>query len=67
MHADRLGYSNHFVVYDDEDSKKLIKECEKNLKLDDKLLSYKSIRYEISRAKDNLMDCAEYRQRTYGD
>lgn len=64
QYADRIGYTNHFVVYDDEDTKKLIKECEKNLKLDDKLLSYKTIKYEISRAKDRLIGCEEYRQRS---
>lgn len=67
QYADRIGYTNHFVVYDDEDTKKLIKECEKNLKLDDKLLSYKTIKYEISRAKDRLIGCEEYRQRSGSD
>lgn len=67
QYADRIGYTNHFVVYDDEDTKKLIKECEKNLKLDDKLLSYKTIKYEISRAKDRLIGCDEYRQRSGSD
>ena len=67
QYADRIGYTNHFVVYDDEDTKKLIKECEKNLKLDDKLLSYKTIKYEISRAKDSLIGCDEYRQRSGSD
>lgn len=67
QYADKIGYTNHFVVYDDEDTKKLIRECEKNLKLDDKLLSYKTIKYEISRAKDSLIDCDEYRQRSVCD
>lgn len=67
QYADRIGYTNHFVVYDDEDTKKLIKECEKNLKLDYKLLSYKTIKYEISRAKDRLIGCDEYRQRSGSD
>lgn len=67
QYADRIGYTNHFVVYDDEDTKKLIKECEKNLKLDDKLLSYKTIKYEISRAKDSLIGCYEYRQKSGSD
>ncbi len=61
MHADRLGYSNHFAIYDDDDTKRLVKECEKNLKLDDKFLSYKTIKYEISRAKDQLINYKEYK------
>lgn len=67
IHAERLGYSKHFAIYDDDDSKRLIKECEKNLKLDDKFLSYKTIRYEISSAKDKLIDCHQYRMDTKND
>ena len=60
-HADKIGYTNHFVVYDDEDSKKLVKECQKALEIDDKTLSYKSTRYEISRAKDKLLNPVKYK------
>ena len=67
IHAEKLGYSKHFVVYDDDDTKKLIKECEKNFKFNDKLLSYKSIKYEISRAKDSLIDYNEYKRKSGGD
>lgn len=67
MNADRLGYSNHFAVYDDDDTKRLIKECEKNLKVDDKILSYKTIKYEISRAKDRLIDYKEYKKSAGND
>lgn len=66
-HADKIGYSNHFVVYDDDDSKRLIKECQKNLNVDDKMLAVKSVRYEISRAKDQLIDCKGYEKSAMGD
>ena len=65
--ADKLGYTNHFVVYDDDDSKRLIKECQKNLDIDDKMLSVKSVRYEISRAKDQLIDNNGYKKSALGD
>ncbi len=67
LHADKIGYSNHFVVYDDEDAKKLIKDCEKALKLDDKLISQKTIKYEISRAKDHLICPDEYKNSAGND
>lgn len=65
--ADKLGYSNHFVVYDEEDSVKVIKECLKSLRLDDKLMTPKNIKYEISRAKDKLMDPLEYKCHSESD
>ena len=65
--ADKIGYTNHFVVYDDDDSKRLIKECQKNLNIDDKMLAVKAVRYEISRAKDQLIDNVGYRKSAMGD
>ena len=65
--AEKLGYSNHFVVYDDDDTKRIIKDCIKNLNLDDKIFSYKSIKYEISRAKDSLIDYKDFKTSAAGD
>ncbi len=62
VHADKLGYSNRFVVYDDEDSNKIIKECIKTFKLDDKLFTPKNVKYHISRAKDKLVGPIEFRE-----
>ena len=67
IHADKIGYSNHFTVYDTDDTKRLIKECQKILKIDDKILNYKSIGYEISRAKDELVDAEKFKQNSGGD
>ena len=66
-HAEKLGYSNHFVVYDDDDSKRLIKECIKTLNLDDKIASYKNVKNEISRAKDKLINFQEFKRKSAGD
>lgn len=54
-YADRLGYSDKFTVYDSEDQKRLVKDCQKQLNIDDKILSHKSIIGEISRAKDSMI------------
>ncbi len=58
--GDRLGYSSHFTIYDTDDSKRLIKECQRQLGIDDKHLPHKSILGEISRAKDSLIDPDSY-------
>lgn len=65
--AEKLGYSSHFVVYDEDDSIKVIKECLKILKLDDKLITPRNIKHEISRAKDRLMTPLEYKSYTEND
>ena len=59
-HGDRLGYSSHFTIYDTDDMKRVIKECQKQLHIDDKMLPHRSILNEISRAKDALVDEQEY-------
>jgi DNA helicase-2/ATP-dependent DNA helicase PcrA len=58
--GDKLGYSKHFTIYDTDDSKRLIKECQKALNIDDKKIPYKSVMSEISHAKDNLISPDEY-------
>lgn len=67
VHAEKLGYSNHFVVYDDDDTKRLIKECIKTLNLDDKIVSYKNVKNEISGAKDKLINFQEFKRKAVGD
>ncbi len=58
--GDKLGYSNHFTIYDTDDSRRLMKECQKMLGIEDKVLSYKSILSEISRAKDSMIAPDEF-------
>lgn len=67
MYADRIGYTNQFAIYDTDDTKNLIKECQKYLKIDDKNLSYRTIGYEISRAKDRLISFDEYKKKSIND
>lgn len=54
-YGDRLGFSSHFTIYDTDDSKRVIKECQRLLGIDDKFLSHKMIINSISRAKDSLI------------
>jgi len=59
--GERLGYSNHFTIYDTDDQKRVMKHCQKALGLTDKIINHKSILNEISSAKDSLIDAEEYR------
>lgn len=58
--GETLGYSRHFTIYDTDDSRRLMKNCMKELNIDEKTLGHKAILGEISRAKDELVDPAEY-------
>ncbi|MBR5246662.1 MAG: UvrD-helicase domain-containing protein [Clostridia bacterium] len=59
-HADLLGYSSRFTIYDTDDSKRVMKECLRLLNVDDKFLTNKAVLEEISRAKDMLVPADEY-------
>ena len=63
----KLGYSNHFTIYDSDDSRRMMKECQKALGIDDKLLSHKSILSAISHAKDSMIRPEEYMQQAGSD
>lgn len=58
--AERLGYTGRFTVYDTDDSRRVMKECQKKLSMDSKKLPPKSVLAEISRAKDSMNGPDEY-------
>ncbi len=64
-YIDRLGYDNHFAIYDTDDQKSLMREICKKLSIDTKLLKERTILNEISHAKDELLSPEEY-ERTNG-
>jgi DNA helicase-2/ATP-dependent DNA helicase PcrA len=51
QHADLLGYSRDFAIYDDEDQLKLLKEAMKDVDLDEKQYSPRAFLSRISSAK----------------
>lgn len=51
---DLIGYSSDFVIYDTADAKTLMKECLKELDMDDKVYTPKAVLSAISNAKDNM-------------
>ena len=54
--CERLGYERSFVIYDTQDTKTLLKECIKELNLDDKIFTPNVLYGEISRAKDDMLN-----------
>lgn len=58
--ADRLGFTNRFTIYDTDDSRRVMKECQRLLGIEDRFLSHKTILGEISRAKDSLVPPDEF-------
>lgn len=60
-YADRLGYTQHFTIYDTDDQKRVMKRIQKSLGVEDKFLHHKTILNEISHAKDSLISPQEYK------
>ena len=64
---DRIGFDSSFIIFDTSDQKTLIKNCLKDLSLDDKLFNERSVQSEISNAKNEMLEPAEYMARAHGD
>lgn len=58
--ADKLGFTNRFTIYDTDDSRRVMKECQRLLDIEDRFLPHKMILSEISRAKDALVTPEEF-------
>lgn len=64
---DRLGYERTFIIFDTTDQKSLMKQVLKAKNIDDKMFSEKSVLYEISNAKNEMLEPEQYALRTNGD
>ena len=60
-YASQLGYPEHFTIYDQTDSRSVIKQCIKELELDDKNYKPAVVQSIISMAKNSLVTVAGYR------
>lgn len=58
--ADHIGFNNNFTIYDESDSRSLIKAIVKEMGLDDKKYKPAAVHAKISMAKNNLMSAAAY-------
>ncbi len=67
LNAERIGYTQHFTVYDTDDQRRLMKEIMKQTGIDEKMFPHKSVLSAISSAKDSLVTPAEFEQTAGSD
>ncbi|MCT4634591.1 MAG: DNA helicase PcrA [Firmicutes bacterium] len=64
---DKIGYGRDFVIYDTSDQKTLIKDCLKELNIDDKSTPVNFVQYNISSAKNEMLTPEKYDSLYGGD
>ncbi|SHH98111.1 DNA helicase PcrA [Clostridium grantii] len=64
---DKLGYNKNFGIYDTYDQKTLMKECMKELNINEKDMTEKEILGKIGSLKDNLMTPKEFVKEAEGN
>ena len=64
---DRLGYENHFTIYDTDDQKTLIKEVCRKVDVDTKVFKERSLLSAISSAKNEMILPDEFELNAGGD
>jgi len=64
---EKIGYPSSFNIFDRADQLTVVKECLKELNLDDKTYPPKSVLTYIGRAKDELMTPADFAKSSGGD
>ena len=57
---DRIGYDNHFSIYDADDQKAAMREVMKKLNIDPKQLRERTVLSAISAAKNEMIDSERY-------
>ncbi len=60
--AERLGYKRAFTIYDEADSRRMVKRCMNELEIDPKRFNPRAIRAQISAAKNRLLDAESFRE-----
>ena len=66
-YIDKLGFDNHFTIYDTDDQKTVIKDVCKRQMIDTKMLKERAVLSAISSAKNELISPKEYELQTMGD
>ncbi|MCI9367325.1 MAG: UvrD-helicase domain-containing protein, partial [Oscillospiraceae bacterium] len=59
---EKLGFPSSFTIYDTDDSVRVMKDCIRELNVDDKQFPPRSVLGTISRAKDKLQLAADFEQ-----
>ena len=66
-YIDRIGFTSSFVIFDTSDQRTIVKQCIKQLELDDKIFTDRSVLSEISNAKNEMLEPADYALRANGE
>ena len=64
---DRIGFNSSFIIFDASDQRTLVKQCLKELNIDDKLFSDRGVLSEISNAKNEMLTPVQYELRANGE
>lgn len=64
---EKIGYSRNFVIFDSTDQQTLVKDCIKELNLNEKNFPYREVLSNIGRAKDELMEPDVYAKMNESD
>ena len=64
---DRIGFDSSFIIFDTSDQRTLVKNCMKDLAIDDKLFNDRSVLSEISNAKNEMLEPEQYTARANSD
>ena len=64
---DRIGFDSSFIIFDTSDQRTLVKNCMKDLAIDDKLFNDRSVLSEISNAKNEMLEPEQYTARANFD
>ena len=63
-YIDRIGFTSSFIIFDSSDQRTLVKQCLKQLNIDDKMFTDRSVLSEISNAKNDMLQPEQYKLRT---
>lgn len=64
---EKIGYQRSFVIYDDDDQMRVLKDIFKRMDIDDKLLPYREVKSNISDAKNKLQSADEWFAQSHKD
>jgi len=64
---DRIGFESSFIIFDTSDQKAVMKKILKSENVDEKIFTEKSVLYEISNAKNEMIEPEQYAARVVGD
>ncbi len=64
---DKLGYNKNFTIYDTYDTKTLVKQCMKELNINEKDITDSEIMGKISSSKNNMISAETFKKENEGD